>query len=133
MARFIDPSEQTYQGRGRPASYPWDEWLVDGKTVRIVRGEDFECQVSQMRPQAYAAAKRRKGAVTAYAVQEDDGREALDITFHVGAIQLSHGRVVEVEDGPNDLDDNKIVTGQWGPPTLETDLFPQGIRPRRED
>ena len=132
MARIVDPAEQDYRGRGRGSTYPWHEWLIDGKTVRVLKGpgEDYETDTSTLRPQVYAAARRRGGGATAIRITEA-GKEGLDITFYAEGTQTRHGKVVVHEDGPEDLDDNKIVHGQWGPPApnpIDGDLFPRGIR-----
>lgn len=44
MAERIDKLEPL---RGRPAIYPWEQWL-DGSAWRIRRGEDFEIPPGSM-------------------------------------------------------------------------------------
>ena len=47
--------------RGRPAKYPWDKWLQNGKKVRLFHGDDFDVEPESLRPQIHIAADRRKG------------------------------------------------------------------------
>lgn len=43
---------------GRPALYPWAEWM-DGSAWRITRGEDFEISPKSMAAAVYAHAARQ--------------------------------------------------------------------------
>jgi len=45
---------------GRPAKYPWDQWL-DGGIWELKAGEDFDTEIASFRVQIQANAKRRRG------------------------------------------------------------------------
>ena len=62
--------EDEPKGVGRPVKYPWDEWLVHNKTVRLYRGDDFRIAPDSLRPQIHAQAKRRGGTVKTSLGQE---------------------------------------------------------------
>ena len=47
MSEILDDYEWSEHIKGRQAKYPWDEW-IDGKTRKIVQGEDFTCKVPSM-------------------------------------------------------------------------------------
>jgi hypothetical protein len=72
------------KGRGRPVGRDWDAWLKHGKTVRLVQGEDFTCKAASLRPQAYNAARARKGTVrvTIGVHPFDAGVEVVEMTFY---------------------------------------------------
>lgn len=50
--------------KGRPAAYPWDEWL-DGRTWTVTRGADYDVSEQSFRTALTAAALRRGGTVKA--------------------------------------------------------------------
>ena len=67
------PTEESLniRGPGRPAKYPWDEWLVDGQTIEIQRGEDYDVPTANMRTQIAQAAARRDGVVATHRTKPD--------------------------------------------------------------
>jgi hypothetical protein len=58
-----------YEGRGKKAKYPWDEWIklcIEGdKTLEAFRGVDFTVIPSHFVPTLHYAAKSRGLRVTA--------------------------------------------------------------------
>lgn len=48
-----------HRRRGRKNSYPWTEWF-DGQRRRIVKGEDFQCDVGSMGDSIRKRAKDRR-------------------------------------------------------------------------
>jgi hypothetical protein len=66
--------------RGRPAKYPWAEWLQDGETIVIWEGEDYSVGTDAMRVTVNSAARRRDGAA-ATSVQRVEGKTGLKVTF----------------------------------------------------
>lgn len=49
------------RGRGRPAKYPWEKWLVKVArgTLTLTQGRDYECYPHAMMQQFRAAAHAR--------------------------------------------------------------------------
>jgi hypothetical protein len=54
---------------GRPAKYPWDEWL-DGRIWVLRRGEDFACDVETIRSGAKKRL-RKKGMTIRTRIHEE--------------------------------------------------------------
>jgi len=71
----------TYLTMGRKNKYKWDEWLVHGKTVRIVQGKDFDVPPATLFPQIYNAAQRRSGKVEVRRGLDHLNHNTMDITF----------------------------------------------------
>lgn len=69
MAEILE--DYKFVRNGRPSQYPWDEWL-DGKTRKIVHGEDFECKVESMASQVRNTANER-GLSTSLRSDEETG------------------------------------------------------------
>lgn len=65
--------------RGRPALYPWGEWL-DGQVRRIEPGKDFGCTAATMLTQIYNKSKALDGKAHVHVEKKDDG-EAKAIVF----------------------------------------------------
>jgi len=65
---------------GRPAGYPWDKWLQDGKKIRIWHGEDFKVEPSSLRPQIHQTARRRGGRAST-SISRKDGKVYIDIVY----------------------------------------------------
>lgn len=59
---------------GRPALYPWDEWL-DGSAWRIRRGEDFTVAPESMATQIRNTARDRGGRARARLTPDGEGVE----------------------------------------------------------
>lgn len=81
-----DRDEKARTGAGRPTKYPWDKWLVDDKTVTIVRGEDFECSRDTLRPQIHHQARKRLGTVSTRFLLKGD-QELIEIDFTAGVTE----------------------------------------------
>lgn len=58
MAERIDTFSKPPRTGGRPALYPWPEWM-DGSTWRIVQGEDFKVPATSMAQTIRVTAWRR--------------------------------------------------------------------------
>ena len=56
MAEKIEELPMIANGGGRPAKYPWAEWL-DGSAWKLTRGVDFEPTVATMRQRVLAQAQ----------------------------------------------------------------------------
>jgi hypothetical protein len=75
MASVVDPNDPEFRalsnrGAGRPAKYPWDEWLVPGEIVRLIAGEDFDCQPQTLRLMAYRQGENRNGKATVHVAKD---------------------------------------------------------------
>jgi hypothetical protein len=81
--RIIEGNEELETSVGRPSKYPWDKWLVDGKRIRIYHGEDFELEVTSMRPQIHQMVKRRGGSVRTR-IGREKGIACIDIVYTAG-------------------------------------------------
>ena len=45
--------------RGRPAIYPWEDWVADGHSLRLKHGDDFNCSPKAFVVLAHREAKKR--------------------------------------------------------------------------
>jgi hypothetical protein len=61
---IIGDAEPMHSTAGRPAKYPWDKWLLEGKKVRLFKGEDYSVNPDSLRPQIHNQAKKRGGTVS---------------------------------------------------------------------
>lgn len=59
MARKCAENEIAFTDRGRPSSYPWDEWF-DGNTWELTPGKDFTTEVKAFQSTAQQAARNRR-------------------------------------------------------------------------
>jgi|ERR1700746_1100081 len=98
--RIIDDDSPEAEGTslGRPAKYPWNQWLQDGKRVRIYHGDDFDVEVGSLRPQIHLTAKRRGGTAQTR-VGREDGVVFIDIVFTFHARPLTQREVDKDLDG----------------------------------
>lgn len=69
--------------RGRPAKYPWEDWLKDGQTTVLRQGTDFVCTRASMRALAKKTAQNAKfnGDVETTVPK---GTDSVVIIFHKG-------------------------------------------------
>lgn len=68
-----------YKNRG--SKYPWDIWF-NGKTWKIVAGEDFDCKTKTMREQIY-----QKASEMGYRVRTHVNKKTGDIFFQRYAVR----------------------------------------------
>jgi hypothetical protein len=54
MAQIID--EQFESKKGRPPTYPWEEW-TDGKTRRLFKDDDFNASLISFRTMVHRKAR----------------------------------------------------------------------------
>jgi len=97
--RILDETEVSGETRGRPSLYPWDRWLIPGKTVRLHQGEDFKIDPSSMRPQAHNQAKSRGGRAST-SLGTDEAGHYIDVTYTPGLTE---------EDVKNDFEFEKTA------------------------
>src|ERR1700744_5367780 len=105
MAEFLSPEEAaehwTQRGQGRPNKYPWDDWFNSGKSVKCIRGDDYEIDTNAFRVSAHSAAHRSNGTVDTRAWKED-GKEGLILTFHPNTYGHGNGGIELPVDEPPD-------------------------------
>jgi hypothetical protein len=58
MAERVDELPPVPKSPGRPAMYPWHDWL-DGSVWKLKRGEDFAVEVRSFMSAANTAARNR--------------------------------------------------------------------------
>jgi len=56
MAKVLKNYKPPKRKSGRVPIYPWSTWL-DGKTRRLTRGQDFQCELATMDDNCRKAAK----------------------------------------------------------------------------
>lgn len=68
MAKVLKEYERTPPGR--PAIYPWDDWL-DGRIWMIKQGEDFDSDINAMSEHIRRTAQRRGIVISVYMHDEE--------------------------------------------------------------
>jgi hypothetical protein len=87
--------------RGRPAKYPWDEWLVHNQSVELERNKDYHIPTASMRVVIKNAAERRGGTIRTRSRTESSKTgpiEFLIVTFTDKKKQQAENRLVDGRD-----------------------------------
>lgn len=135
---IVDENSEPLQSLSRPrGKYPWNEWLVHGKTVKLVEGVDFTCRASSLRQQAYNRALDMHGTLQSRMARQGT-RYVIELRFNYHEDYLdAHPEVLPSVDlykdsGLDEEDDLPSAPrpgrstygqdtiperpGQWGPP-----------------
>jgi len=75
MARKLRSYQFGSRHVGRPALYPWDEWL-DGSIVEVTEGEDVP-NITNFRSTLHQAAERNNKSVRSRRERRSDGPDRL--------------------------------------------------------